>query len=145
MDSKHNRFALCPSLSLRGKPVFSNVVYVSWNPLFCRITRWSFTVGRSLFWTFALRQQYRTRLLISPLPACRETLSLLAVCQSVSLSVCSVRLSVTLWFSGLFSSVFWDIDLKYGVWICHNIIRIKFEFSSRLTYFYRRFLPFAKI
>ena len=55
------------------------------------------------------------------LPACRGTLSLLVVCQSV----CP---SVTLQFSGLFSAVFWDIDLKFSIWICHDIIQIKFEF-----------------
>ena len=62
------------------------------------------------------------------------TLSLLAVCQSVSLSVCP---SVTLQFSRLFSAVFWDIDLKFSIWICHDMIQIKFELSSRLTFFIR--------
>ena len=49
---------------------------------------------------------------ISPLPACRGTLSLLAVCLSVRQSV---RLSVKLQFTGLFSAVFLDIDLKFGI------------------------------
>ena len=31
-------------------------------------------------------------------------------------------------FSRFFSAVFWDIDLKFGIWTCHNIIQIKFEF-----------------
>ena len=31
-------------------------------------------------------------------------------------------------FSRLFSAIFWDIVLKFGIWICHNIIQIKFEF-----------------
>ena len=31
-------------------------------------------------------------------------------------------------FPRFFSVTFWDIDLKFGIWICHNIIQIKFEF-----------------
>ena len=31
-------------------------------------------------------------------------------------------------FSGLFSAVFCDIDLKFSIWICHGIIQIKFNF-----------------
>ena len=30
--------------------------------------------------------------------------------------------------SKLFSVIFWDITLKYGTWICHNIIQIIFAF-----------------
>ena len=30
--------------------------------------------------------------------------------------------------SKLFSVVLWDIDLKFGIWICHDIIQIKFDF-----------------
>ena len=66
--------------------------------------------------------------IISPLPACRGgTISLLAVCLSVRLSVCQ---SVTLQFSRFFSVVFWDIDLKFGIWTCHDIIQIKSEFRQ---------------
>ena len=50
----------------------------------------------------------------------------LLVCSlSVSPSVCQ---SVTLQFSRLFSAVFWDIYFKFGIWIGHDIIQIKFEF-----------------
>ena len=31
-------------------------------------------------------------------------------------------------FSGFFSAVFWDIDLKFGIIICLDTIQIKFEF-----------------
>ena len=48
----------------------------------------------------------------------------LSVCPSVRPSVCP---SVTLRFSGLFSAVFWDIDLNFGIYICHDIIQIKSE------------------
>ena len=55
-----------------------------------------------------------------------------AVCQSVCLSV---HLSVPQYtpcpftqFSRLFSVVLWDIDLKFGIWICLDIIQIKFDF-----------------
>ena len=50
----------------------------------------------------------------------------------VSLSVrhCpSVRQFVPLRFSGLFYVVFWDIYLKFDIYICHGIIQIKYEFS----------------
>ena len=60
---------------------------------------------------------------VSPLPACRGGL---LVC---SLSVCpSVCPSVTLRFSRLFCAVVWDIDLKFSLWICYDIIQIEFEF-----------------
>ena len=61
--------------------------------------------------------------LLVPYRLAGGTLSLLAVCPSV-------RPSVTLWFSRLFSAVFWDIDLKFGIWICYDIIQIKFEFCQ---------------
>ena len=44
-----------------------------------------------------------------------------------------------IYFSGLFSAIFWDIDMKFGIWICHDILR-----SSRLTYFYRSYCPLLK-
>ena len=77
-------------------------------------------------WTFVINKYkyiiiLSVDLFISPLPACRGTLSLLAVCPSVSQSV-------TLQFSRLFSAVFWDIELKFDIWICHDIIQIKFDF-----------------
>ena len=31
-------------------------------------------------------------------------------------------------FPAFFSAVFWDIDLKYGIWICLDTIQIKFGF-----------------
>ena len=61
------------------------------------------------------------------------TIGFLAVCHSVTLSV---RLSVSqstrcpsTRFSELFSVVLWDIDLKFGIWICLDIIQIKFDFG----------------
>ena len=43
------------------------------------------------------------------------------------LSIClSVRPSTQ--FSELFSAVLWDIDLKFGIWICLDMIQIKFDF-----------------
>ena len=57
----------------------------------------------------------------------------LSFCPSVCLSV---RLSVrqSTWcpssrFSELFSVVLWDLDLKFGIWICLDIIQIKFDFG----------------
>ena len=73
----------------------------------------------------------------SPLPVKPEgTLGFLAVCQSVSLSVCpsdcpsvcrSTRCPSTR-FSELFSAVLWDIDLKFGIWLCLDMIQIKCDF-----------------
>ena len=71
--------------------------------------------------------------LISPLPVKPGgTLGFLAIRHSVCLSVCpsvcqSTRCPSTR-FSELFSVVLWDIDLKFGMWICLDIIQIKFEF-----------------
>ena len=31
-------------------------------------------------------------------------------------------------FSGLFSAVAWDIDLKFGIWICHDTMQLMLEF-----------------
>ena len=64
------------------------------------------------------------------------TIGFLAVCQSVCPSVrLSLRPSVrpstrcpSTRFSGVFSAVLWDIDFKFGIWICLDIIQIKFEF-----------------
>ena len=64
--------------------------------------------------------------LLVPYGLAGGTLSLLAVRPSVCLSVSQ---SVTIQFSRLFSAVFWDIDFKFGIWICHNIIQIKFDLS----------------
>ena len=72
-----------------------------------------------------------SNLLVSPLPR------RLSLCLSVGLSVClSVRPSVSQStrcpstpFSALFSVVFWDIDLKFGIWICLHITQIKFDFG----------------
>ena len=56
----------------------------------------------------------------------------LSFCPSVCLSVhLSVRQSTgcpSTRFSKLFSVILWDIDLKFGIWICLDIIQIKFEF-----------------
>ena len=30
--------------------------------------------------------------------------------------------------SGLFSTVFWDLDVKFGIWIAFNLMQIKFKF-----------------
>ena len=47
-------------------------------------------------------------------------------------------------FSGVFSTVFWDIDLKFGIWMClwHNTDQV--WVSSCLTYFYRSYCPLLK-
>ena len=81
-------------------------------------------------WRFAFawatRVQWNTGL--SPLPAYRGegvAIYLFPVYLSVPQSV---RKSVTLQFSGLFYVVFWDIDLKFGIWICFNTTQIEFEF-----------------
>ena len=56
------------------------------------------------------------------------TLGFLAVCHSVCPSVCQSTRCPSTQFSKLFSVVLWDIDLKFGMWICLDIIQIKFEF-----------------
>ena len=72
---------------------------------------------------------------ISPLPVKPGggTIGFLAVCHSVRPSVClSVSQSTqcpSTRFSELFSVVLWDIDLKFGIWICLHIIQIKFDFG----------------
>ena len=58
-------------------------------------------------------------------------------------SVClSVRQSTR--FFELFSDVLWDIDLKFGIWICLDIIQIMW-LLSRVTFFLHELLPFAKV
>ena len=47
-------------------------------------------------------------------------------------------------FSGLFSVVFGDIDLKFGKWICHDIMQMKLGFAT-LGLLLQELLPFAKI
>ena len=77
--------------------------------------------------------------LLVPYRLARGTLiSLLVVCLSIRQSVCS---SVTLQFSRLFSVLFTDFDLKFGIWIFHNIIQIKFEFCAD---FYGSYCPLLK-
>ena len=60
------------------------------------------------------------------------TLGFLAVYHSVYLSVCpSVRQSTrcpSARFSELFSVILWDVDLKFGIWLCLDMIQIKFDF-----------------
>ena len=81
--------------------------------------------------------------IFSPLPACRGTLSLLAVCPSVCLSVSQ---SVTLQLSRLFSAVFWDINFKYGIHVLigSDIKQIKFEFRHGWPNLYRSYCPLLK-
>ena len=57
----------------------------------------------------------------------------LSVRPSICLSVCpsvsqSTRCPSTR-FSDIFSVVLWDIDLKFGIWICLDIIQIKFDYG----------------
>ena len=52
----------------------------------------------------------------------------LSLCLSVRLSVCQSTWCPSTRFSELFWVVLWDIDLKFGVWICLGIVQIKFEF-----------------
>ena len=46
--------------------------------------------------------------------------------------------------SGHFSTVFCDIDLKFGIWICLDIIQINFDFVL-FDLLLQELLPFAKI
>ena len=48
------------------------------------------------------------------------------------LLVCSALVcqSVTLQFSGLFSAIFKDIDLKFSIWICLDLIQITISFVT---------------
>ena len=39
------------------------------------------------------------------------------------------KISFIITTASLKTVVLWDIDLKFGMWICHDIIQIKFEFS----------------
>ena len=76
--------------------------------------------------------------LFSPLPVKPAgTIGFFTVCHSVRLSVLlSVRQSISqstrclsTRFSELFSVVLWDIDLKFSIWICVDIIQIKLDFG----------------
>ena len=40
-------------------------------------------------------------------------------------------------FPDFFSAVIWGIDFKFGIWICHDIIQIKFEFRHAWPTFTR--------
>ena len=53
----------------------------------------------------------------------------LSVCLSVRLSVSQSTRCPSTRFSELFSVVFWDIDFKFGIWICLDIIQIEFDFG----------------
>ena len=46
-------------------------------------------------------------------------------------------------FFWLFSVVFWAIDLKFSIGICHDAIQIKLNFSL-LTYFFKSHCPLEK-
>ena len=52
----------------------------------------------------------------------------LSVPLSVSLSVKSTQCPSTR-FSELISVVLWDIDFKFGIWICLDMIQIKFDYG----------------
>ena len=52
----------------------------------------------------------------------------LSLCLSVRPSVCQSTRCPSIRFSEVFSVVLWDIDLKFGMWICLDIIQVKFEF-----------------
>ena len=47
---------------------------------------------------------------------------------SVTLSVCPSTRCPSTQFSEFFSVILWDIDFKFGMWICLDIIQIQFEF-----------------
>ena len=85
--------------------------------------RWSITKKSLKYWK--LFQQYNQNIfcLLVPYRLAGGTLSLLAVCPSVSQSI-------THQFSRLFSAVFWDLDLKFGILIlvCLHVIQIKCDF-----------------
>ena len=49
-------------------------------------------------------------------------------CPSVHQSVCQSTRCPSTRFSELFSVILWDIDLKFGMWICLDMIQTKFEF-----------------
>ena len=88
------------------------------------------TLSLPTFWQFCSL----SATFISPLPVKPGgTIGFLAVCPSVCPSVSqSVRQSSrcpSTRFSELFSVVLWDIDLKFGLWICLHIIQIKFDFG----------------
>ena len=68
----------------------------------------------------------------------------LSVCPSVCLSVSQSTRCPSTQFSELFSVVLWDIDLKFGIWICLHIIQIKFDFGA-FDLLLHELLPFAKI
>ena len=45
--------------------------------------------------------------------------------------------------SRLYCVAFWDIDLEFGIWICHDIIQLKLEFCHAWLTFTKVVLPFA--
>ena len=47
-------------------------------------------------------------------------------------------------FPGFFSAAFWDIELKFGVWIYFGLTRSRFSFV-KLDLLLQELLPFAKI
>ena len=81
---------------------------------------------------------YCKRTLISPLPVKpgggdymfpRRLSFCPSFCPSVRQSVRQSTRCPSTWFSELFSVVLWDIDLKFGIWICLHITQIKFDFG----------------
>ena len=86
-----------------------------------------YNVQRS--WVFHLHCISRVKNIISPLPVKPGGLyiSSQSVRLSVLLSVCPSTWCPSTQFSKLFSVVLWDIDLKFGIWICLDIIQIKFD------------------
>ena len=68
----------------------------------------------------------------------------LSICPSVSQSVCQSTWCPSTLFSELFSVVLWDIDLKFGMLICLDIIQIKFEFRHAWPTVSRSYCPLLK-
>ena len=53
----------------------------------------------------------------------------LSFCPSVRPSVSQSTRCPSTRFSEIFSVVLWDIDFKFGIWVCLDITQIKFDFG----------------
>ena len=133
-DCLHNSIVLCVIKITFGKigvPIDSLFTCCS----FCRKISCLAILQKSwkLAYAFLVPNQ-----LVSSLPACRGTLSSLAVCLSVRLSV-----RHTLVFQTFLCSLlrYW-LEIWYMNLLWHNTDKV--WVSSRLTYFYRSYCPLLK-